>query len=188
MNSRRSRIIVAAVIFAAVLGFVFTITRGDRSRDLVLSIQPADPSNEVTVYVGGAVEEPGLYSLARGSRVAELIDLAGLLESADTSGLELAAILEDEQSILVPEIAQQRSDDVSSAGEPGTQSGASVNVNQASLNELELLPGIGPALAQRIIERRESVGPFGSLDELTEIAGISDRMVDDLRDLATVES
>lgn len=185
MNTRRSKLVAVAVVVAFALGFIFTITRGERSRDLVLSLEPVDSSSEVTVYVGGAVDEPGLYSLPRGARLSEAIDLAGRLESANVDALDLAAVLHDEQTVVVPETAPERESGADSDAPASTGAANLIDVNTASADELELLTGIGTVLAERIIERRESAGPFTSLDELTEVNGISERMVDDLRDDAT---
>lgn len=186
MNAHRSKLVIVAVIVAFVLGLIFTLTRSERSRDLVLSLEPIDGTSEVTVYVGGAVEEPGLYSLQRGARLSEAIDLAGQLDSADLSALELAGVLQDEQTVMVPEIAAERAGDSSISAEAASGNSDLIDINTASAVELETLNGIGSVLAERIIERRESEGRFSSLDQLTEINGISERMVDDLRDDAAV--
>jgi competence protein ComEA len=189
MLSRRSKLVAAAVVAVVVLGFILTISRGERSRDLVLRIEPIDPADEITVHVGGAVEQPGLFALPRGSRLAEALDQAGLLDSADTSGLPLASVLEDEQSIIVPETIAEDADTVPQTSTlTESDQPQRININQATVADLQELPGIGPALAERISERRDQDGPFLSLDELSEIAGISDRMVDEIRELATVDS
>ncbi|TVR68722.1 MAG: ComEA family DNA-binding protein [Sphaerobacteraceae bacterium] len=181
---------VVVVVFVVIL----SVTRSDRSRDLVLQIEPIDSSNDVTVFVGGAVEDPGLYSLPRGSRVHDAIDLAGVLDSADTSALSLASVVSDEQSIIISE--QQKpveATDDDSVPDPGSvgrlsesDSGDRINVNTASQAELQSLPGVGPAIAERIIDHRTSEGLFESIDELSDVSGISDRMVDDLRSLVEV--
>ena len=189
MQSRRAKVVLATIIVVVVFGFILTVTRGDRSRDLVLRIEPIDPSDGVTVYVGGAVEDPGLYELPRGSRTAEALDLAGLLETADTSGLQLAQVLRDEQTINVPEtVVETRARSSSVTDSNDSSSSDLVNVNLATQSELQQLPGIGPALAERIRQQRDLNGPFQSLDDLTEVSGISDRMVEEFRDYATVDS
>ena len=183
MDSRRTKIVLAAVVAVFVFGIVMALNRGERSRDLVLSIEPIDPSEDVTVYIGGAVEDPGLYSLPRGSRVSDVLDLSGVLENADTSGLQLARILEDEQTIVVAENPASANDYTDASEQQGS---TGVDLNNASESELQQLPGIGPALAERIIERRNLEGPYQSVDELSEVSGISDRMVDELRELVSI--
>lgn len=192
MESQRTRAILAAVVAVIVFVIVLSVTRSDRSRDLVLQIEPIDPSDEVTVYVGGAVADPGLYSLPRGSRVQEAIELAGALESADTTRLALASIVRDEQSIILSEVPEHAHDDSESLSEApsssdsGTVRDSRINLNAASAVELQSLPGIGPAIAERILAHRNSNGAFSSVDELSDVSGISDRMVDELRPLVAI--
>lgn len=185
-DSHRSKLVAVAVIIAFALGLIFTLTRGERSRDLVLRIEPVEGADDLTVYVDGAVEAPGLYSLPRGSRVSEAIDLAGRLDVSDLSSLQLAATLSDEQRITVPEMSPAGSTAETEDSLVVSNQSDLININSASADELESLNGIGPVLAERIIERRETVGPFQSLDDLVEVNGISDRTVDELRDEATV--
>lgn len=185
MHSRRARVIATTLIAIVVFGLILTISRGERSRDLVLKIEPVDSSDEVTVYVGGAVEEAGLVALPRGSRLAEALDAAGLLEDADTSGLQMASVLRDEQSINVPRQSTATSE---ASLTPATGGSPLLDINQATETELQELPGIGPVIAARIRDRRNTVGPFESLQQLSEISGISDRMVDELRDYAIIGS
>jgi competence protein ComEA len=187
MQSRHAKLIAAGIIVSVVFAVVMTINRSERSRDLVLQIEPIDPSDDITVYVGGAVEDPGLFSIARGSRVAEVLELAGLRDDADTSGLPLAESVRDEQSITVPEL-QDEPDSIQSTMEQSPASAATelIDINRASVNELQGLPGIGPALAERIVEQRDHEGPFQSLDELSDVSGISDRMVDEIREYVTL--
>jgi competence protein ComEA len=186
MQSRWTKLAGAAVIVAVVFAAIVTVTRSDRSRDLVLRIEPIEPSDEVTVYVGGAVEDPGLFSLPRGSRLSEALDMAGPSGSADLSALPLASILQDEQSITVPAALEDSDDGVAELDSTIDLTSDSININQASEAELLSLPGIGPALAERIRQRRDTEGPFQSIDELSEISGISDRMVSEIREHATV--
>jgi competence protein ComEA len=186
MQTRRAKIVLATVVVAVVFGVIITASRSERSRDLVLSIEPVEPGEDITVFIGGAVEEPGLYALPRGSRIAEAIDLAGLLDEADTSSLQLANVLNDEQSIIVPERSTESTAVESAETTVGTSKPGTIDINRASEAELQTLPGIGPALSEQIIERRNAEGPFQSLDELTAISGISERIVDDIRDYATV--
>jgi competence protein ComEA len=154
---------------------------------IVLEVEPDPDPNELQVWVGGEVAQPGLYTLARGARVADALEAAGgVLESGDTAGLGLAAPVEDADQIIVP----PRSAAVAANPTIGTApaspaSDSRVNINTASAAELIELPGIGEALSGRIIEYREQHGPFQSIDELAEVSGISDRMVDELRDLIT---
>jgi competence protein ComEA len=191
MSPRRKQFLGLGIIVAVVAGLVIVVMRSERPRDLVLQIEPVSGASDVTVYVSGAVEEPGLYTLPRGSRVADAIDLAGALTDADLSSVDMARELRNEQSIAVPFEAPSSPPTAGSSSSPiavapATNPPESIDVNVASAAELERLPGIGPVLAERIVRYREQHGPFTSLDELSAVQGISDRMVEDLRSRATV--
>jgi len=191
------RLFVLGVVVAVTVAALVVFVHGDRSHDLVLQVEPIAESSQMTVYAGGAVARPGLYTLPLHARVATLLDQAGLLASSDPAALQLAAELRDGQQVIVPKksvaaIATQAATGLLSStgtvtsGTPETVSPGPIDVNSATLEQLESLPGIGPALAQRIIDYRNEHGPFASLDDLAEVRGISVRMVDGLRDLAIV--
>ena len=157
-------------------------------------------SGSVVVHVTGAVSSPGVVTLPPGSRVTDAINaVGGASADADTEQLNLARVLSDGEQIRVPRIgevlpdpAPQPGGDAASGARtaPGKSGdgGASgtVNINTASASELEKLPGIGPALAQRIVEYRDSHGPFASVDSLTDVPGIGKAKLEGLREQATV--
>ena len=157
-------------------------------------------SGSVVVHVTGAVSRPGVVTLPPGSRVTDAINaVGGASAEADTQQLNLARVLSDGEQIRVPRIgevlpdpAPQPGGDAASGARtaPGKSGdgGASgtVNINTASASELEKLPGIGPALAQRIVEYRDSHGPFASVDSLTDVPGIGKAKLEGLREQATV--
>jgi competence protein ComEA len=154
----------------------------------------------VRIYVGGEVATPGLYTLPRGSRVAEALSAAGgTTNVADITGIGMAAVVEDADQIIVPsrQAVATPPPMTTFAGSGATATSAppsapsaptAINVNTATAVELETLPGIGPALAGRIIAYRQANGPLRSVDELEVIEGISQRMVDEMRHLLTVGS
>ncbi|WP_205328014.1 helix-hairpin-helix domain-containing protein [Glycomyces sp. YM15] len=144
----------------------------------------ADPKT-IIVSVAGAVKEPGIVELEAGSRVADAIEAAGgLADGADPGFLNLARVVADGDLVAVPDAT------ASGAAAPGDTEGASsgglVNVNVASAAELDALKGIGPVLAERIIEYRDANGSFGSLDELSEVSGIGTALLEQLRDQVTL--
>lgn len=161
------------------------LRQGRAHGDLILRVEPLETPAEITVYVGGAVAQPGLHALPAGSRLADALERAGLLPGADTSRLPLAERLRDGQSIVVPKRSAQARDGTAATAtvEPASML---IDINTASADELETLPGIGPALAERIVAYRTEHGPFQSVDELAEVRGISPRMVEELRGLVTV--
>jgi competence protein ComEA len=147
----------------------------------------------IQVYVTGAVTKPGVYRLEPGARVYQAIDMAGSLPTANLKNINLALKLEDGQAIIVPAAGEETSGNILS-GITGSGSSASnlnsngkVNINSASVQELDQkLPGIGPAIAQRIVEYRTSQGAFSKIEDLTSVSGIGDKKFAQLKDLITV--
>ncbi|HEX3370603.1 MAG TPA: ComEA family DNA-binding protein, partial [Candidatus Cybelea sp.] len=138
--------------------------------------QPAQ-SGEVVVYVAGAVRRPGLYHLQFGDRYARAVELAGgLSPQADAAGVNLAAPAGDGDEIDVPATGQAATAHRQARrGRHRTQSPAeaSVDINAADAAALGAVPGIGRAIAQRVVDLREREGPFSSADELLDVAGMT---------------
>ncbi|MGP1574550.1 helix-hairpin-helix domain-containing protein [Selenomonas sp.] len=140
--------------------------------------------SEIVVYVAGAVNRPGVVRLAEGARAKDAVDACGgFLPTADTNGVNLAQKLKDGVQVTVPEKAP-----VAAQGAP-TASGAArslpdgmVNINTADEKELDKLPGIGPAMAKRIIEYRTENGAFQSPEEIKRVKGIGDAKYEKMKD------
>lgn len=147
---------------------------------------------EIFAHVSGAVEEPGLYALADDARVMDAISAAGgLRDDAAADGVNLARPVSDEEQIIVPTQEEWESGDVpaqagGSTEEKGVTAGAIVDLNAADASQLETLPGIGPALAQRIIAWRDQNGRFSSVDDLLAVSGIGEKVLAGLRDVVRV--
>ncbi len=141
---------------------------------------------DVFVHVLGAVEHPGLYQLVDGARVVDVIAAAGgLAVDADPGGVNLARFVSDGEQLYVPTEGEEVSHSEESNPTTAGSSGGLININRASQAELELLPRVGPALAKRIIDWRESFGSFTSIDDLMSVTGIGEKTFDGLRDLVT---
>lgn len=154
---------------------------------LQVSSDTVEEEKDVVVHVSGAVASPGVYSLPQGSRVNDAVLLAAPLSEADLDALNLAALITDGQKIAVPKIGEVQSDVSSQAAEAAVSAGGGkINLNTASLSELETLPGIGPATAQKIIDYRTEHGSFKSVDELIAVSGIGPKKLEGVKDLVSV--
>lgn len=149
----------------------------------------ASPSPAVLiVHVAGWVQREGVYELPEGSRVIDALDAAGgARRGAELSAINLAAPLQDGQQVLVLKGGgAPRDGGAGVAVAPEGPATSLVNVNTASAEELETLPGIGEVLAATIIQYREEHGPFTSVDQLVDVSGIGEVTLEELRDLVTI--
>ena len=168
------------------------------------------PVPTITVHIKGEVVNPGLYELEEGARLNDAVIAAGgLTENAGEDALNLALRLYDEDEINIPsasEVSKSRSavvenPKVSRSANHSNSSGASssksnakaapsathkLNINTATADELDMLPGIGPAYAQAIIEYRNTYGPFGAIEEIKKVSGIGEKRFADMKDVICV--
>ena len=145
------------------------------------------PSVVVLVDVAGWVRHPGVYEFAEGSRIIDAIEAAGGARTgALLQALNLAAPLVDGTQVLVPREGDPGAVAPSAGGSTAGATGGLINVNTASASELDVLPGIGEVLAQRIIDYRTEHGPFTSVDQLIDVSGIGDAVLGSIRELVTV--
>jgi competence protein ComEA len=171
------------VIIAIVGGIVVLLT--NRPAPVQITIIPPGPTATplpLRVYVAGAVAHPQLYTLSPGSRWQDAIDAAGgATQDADLERINLAQFVHDGDKVDVP-----------SAGDKATSSGSSkgsksatpiptfpVHINTATLEELQQLPGVGPAMAQKIIDYRTANGPFKGIGDLDRVSGIGPSRIKD---------
>jgi len=153
-------------------------------------------STQVTVHVAGAVQKPGVYRLPAGSRVVDAVNLAGPMENSALDYMNLAATLEDGKQYIVyslEQIGQQQLPGsvpvgLTAEGTPATSNSivaggtaGAININTASMAELEDLPGIGPSLAQRIIDYRTQNGPFMLIEDIQNVSGIGEKRFEQLK-------
>jgi competence protein ComEA len=184
------------VIFTALAVGLLALTAA-RPVGKPVSLIPAPTSAPITIYVSGAVRNPGIFSLAVGSRVMDALEASGgMLPEAAEGSLNLAARLEDGQQIDVPEKSKPGEPAPLNASNPNDQAHAPtgeppsptrpVNINTADEAELDSLPGIGPATAEKILTYRQEHGPFEKVEDLMLVPGIGQVTFDKLKELITV--
>lgn len=168
------------------------------SRSAPATAAGATPQAELVVHVVGQVASPGLVRLKAGARVADAIESAGgATRTADLTAMNLARALVDGEQVFVPKPGEQPpaalAPQVPGGAAAGNGSGSAggpatglVNLNTADLDALDSLPGVGPVLAQRIVDWRTEHGRFTSVEELGEVSGIGDKMLSELRPRVTV--
>jgi len=185
---RRGALVLAAVVLlgAAVAGVAVWRSRpvAEPAPALVavaISGTAAPGGAELVVSVAGQVVHPGLVRLAQGARVADAVEAAGgPVPGTDLTGVNMARRLTDGEHVVVGPAGAV-------AGQPagGGPSGSRVDLNTATIAELDALPGIGPVTARRILDWRSAHGRFASVDQLREVDGIGEARFSQLRDLVT---
>ena len=156
--------------------------------------QPSAPAGVVVVHVVGRVKHPGVRRLPMGSRVTDAVEAAGgVATRADLSALNLARVLVDGEQVRVPAVGEPvapvpttGAGAATGGGGGPVRAGAPVSINTADLAGLDSLPGVGPVLAQRILDWRSSHGRFTSVDELGEVSGIGEKLLAQLTPLVTL--
>lgn len=176
--------VVIGLLAAGLLWLVDSPPRGEPVR----LISPPSPS-PLVVQVSGAVAQPGVYQLPAGSRISDAIQAAGgVLPSANALSLNLARQLEDGQAVRVPTIAPSPSVVLITATPEATATPYNpfININTASQEELESLPGIGPVLAQRIIAYRQKHGDFAAIEDVKLVYGVRAETFEMIKDFISV--
>ena len=152
-----------------------------------VTLRPVPTQAPIVVHITGAVPRPGVYALPEGARVQDAISAAGgFLAEAEKSGINLARVLEDGEQIDIP-YGEGASIVIPTPGvEVISSSSELININTAPLFELDLLPGIGPTTAQKIIDYRETNGPFTTIEDIINVSGIGPGTFERIKDLITV--
>ena len=153
--------------------------------DAAATAESSPPKQEITVYVTGAVNKPGLVKVPEGARAADAVNACGgLLPTADGEKINMAQSLKDGQQLKVPEKTgtNSKTDSGKRDKTKAADSGEKVNINTADEKALDTLPGVGPAMAKRIIEYRESEGAFQSIEDIKKIRGIGEAKFAKMKD------
>lgn len=152
-------------------------------------------NTKIKVYVTGEVNNPGVIELEDGNRIEDAIILAGGTTSeSDLSNVNLAYTLEDGQKLYIPNINETFNQEyLTTENEEGivesttSDSNSKVNINSAEITELSSLPGVGEALAQKIITYRQQNGKFKKIEELKNVTGIGDKKYESLKDYISLK-
>ncbi len=201
-NDKKIKVAVAVVVIAAVA--LFFGLKGESQNSsleeemLALSEERAAEGGDsleaeleeslpvIYVDISGAVKEPGVYDVKEGTRVFEVIEMAGgLTAEADIDGFNRAEEVFDGQKLTIPEKVSEGNGGVAASSAGVTASGL-ININRASAEELDEIPGVGPSTAQAIIAYREENGSFRKKEDIKNVSGIGDKTYEKMADKITV--
>lgn len=184
---RKSMLVLLLLALVAGGGAFYGMQSQQEAVVLDAAEQPAaqEAPAGITVYVTGAVQQPGVVTVAAGARTADAVNACGgLLPQADAERVNMAQPVKDGQQIRVPE--KKAAGNATTGDAAGKEDGGLVNLNTADEKALDALPGVGPATARKIIEYRESEGGFQSTEDLMKIKGIGQAKYDKLKDKVTI--
>jgi len=176
----------SGILFGLFVAAVIWVVARNPSGEAV-TLRPVPTEKPVIVHITGAVPRPGVYALPQGARVQDAISAAGgFLAEAEKTQINLARLIEDGEKLDVPYI-EGASPVIPTPG--ATVLAAStelININTASIAELDTLPGIGATTAQKIIDYREQNGPFINAEDIINVQGIGTVTYERIKDLITV--
>ena len=168
-------VISGIVLIAFILGGILIDFNHSRAEDEV--VDNSYTVSYIYVDIKGAIKNPSVYRVTGGTRLFQLIEIAGGLTSdCDTKNINLSKKLNDEESIYIPFLG----DEISSIGEN------LVNINTATKDELDSLPGIGAVTAQAIIDYRTNIGVFKKIEDIMNVSGIGESSFEKIKDYITV--
>lgn len=182
---RKSLMMLILFLGVAAGGAMYGMYGEDEAIELTAAEKPLEvPEEKIVVYVIGAVNRPGVVTLKENARTADAVNACGgILPTADAEHVNMAQILKDGQKIRIPE---KEAGNTAAPGEHRRDASmgknGKININTADEKTLDELPGIGPAMAKRIVEYREREGMFRSPEELKNVRGIGEAKFEKLRD------
>ena len=183
-------VVIGLLAGLLVAGALYVTTRVPVGQPIILL--PTPTTQPIYVFISGAVKHPGVYKLPSGSRYVEAVQMAGGFSSeADLSQVNLAKKLIDEEQLVIPGGTGNPAPELTIGGNgllytPTPPAGKPVNLNTASADELDKVPGIGPTAAQKIVEYRTANGPFTRIEDLLKVPGIGPTILDEIRGQVTI--
>jgi competence protein ComEA len=187
MQSLKSILYMASGILLGLFlaALVWVVSRNPSGEAVTLRPVPTD--KPIVVHITGAVPRPGVYALPQGARIQDGISAAGgFLAEADKTNINLAQVLDDGEKLDIPYIEGGSPVLTTPVPEVVTITTELININTASLAELDTLPGIGPTTAQKIIDYRTQNGPFINAEDIVNVSGIGPGTYERIKDLITV--
>lgn len=185
LEKNKTGALISVVVLVAAASIVFALRYRAPQEIRIEPPPPTATAGPIRVDVGGAVVNPGVYTLQPGAIVQDAVQAAGgPTADADLSRINLAQPVTGGTKIQVPHVGETLIEPPIDSGEP--PSGVLVNINTASKDELISLPQIGPSLAQAIIDYREQYGPFQRIEDIQNVPGIGPGIFEKLKDLITV--
>lgn len=186
LERNRSNLAAALVVLVAVAAVGLVQLPRRPALQVVAPATSLGPAS-IKIHVVGAVVSPGVYQLDADARVEDALKAAGgPSESADIRSFNLAAPLRDGQQVAVPSLATQSATSASSLPSPPSPEGGKLDLNAATRQQLEALPGIGPVTAQRILDYRQKNGPFASVEELRDAKLVNAPTYERIKDMVGV--
>ena len=208
LNQKQKKIISIILLIIAVLTYYYFYTKNNteeiNNKDLEISNNQTQETKEekIFVHITGAVNKEGIIELEENARLADAIEKAGgAKENADIKNINLATILEDGMKVHIPTVEETQTNNENinvennansqiNAGTKevtsNTKTQGKININTATEEELDTLPGIGPSTASKIIDYRKENGKFKSVEEIKEVSGIGDAKYEKIKKLITI--
>ena len=208
LNIKQKKIILIILLIIALLTYYYFYTKNNteeiNNENLEISNNETEETKEekIVVHITGAVNKEGIVELQTGARIADAIEKAGgAKENADIKNINLATILEDGMKVHIPTVEETQTNNENinvennansqiNAGTKevtsNTKTQGKININTATEEELDTLPGIGPSTASKIIDYRKENGKFKSVEEIKEVSGIGDAKYEKIKKLITI--
>lgn len=179
--------VAASALLVVAAFFVFVASGNNKEESLAkeqeIISEPEPVKTMIMVDIGGEVVSPMVVELEEGSRVEDAIKAAGgVTGNADLTEINRADFLEDGDKILIPSKQETTTDSLSKGGGYSLYSDSRININTAGSEELQMLDGVGPVTAQKIIDYRETNGSFKSIEDIKNVSGIGDKTYDKFKD------
>ena len=210
LNIKQKKITLVILLIIALITYYYLYTKNNteeiKKENLeITNNETQEESKEeekIVVHITGAVNKEGIVELQEGARIADAIEKAGgTKENADIKNINLATILEDGVKVHIPTVEETQANNeninvennASSQINTGTKEAASntktqgkININTATKEELDTLPGIGPSTAAKIIDYRKENGKFKNIEEIKEVSGIGDAKYEKIKELIII--